>query len=122
MKHLFIGLCLALGLLSAAVAAPNAGERVLARWPADGLWYPAKVQATGREGVQVSFDDGDVAVVKAADVRKIDWRVGTRVECNWRNQGKYFPGKIASMRAEVIELHYDDRDVEQMTISRCRSR
>jgi hypothetical protein len=122
MNKILVSLSVALGLFSAAAIAATAGERVLARWPADGLWYPAKVQANARDGVHVSFDDGDVAVVKAADVRKIDWRVGSRLECNWHNQGKYFPGKIATMRAEVIELRYDDGDVEQMTISRCRSR
>ena len=119
MKIIAIGL--ALIFFTTTFAAQAGDERVLARW-ADGMWYPARVQASDAAGLRVSFDDGDVAVVNANSVKKIDWRVGTRLECNWHNQGKYFPGKIATMRAEIIELHYDDGDAEQMTISRCRAR
>lgn len=120
MKFIVVGL--AIGLFTSANAAQVAGDRVLARWAADGLWYPATIQSKEREGFRVSFDDGDVGVVNATAVKKIDWHIGTRLECNWHNQGKYFPGKIATMRAETIELHYDDGDAEQMTISRCRAR
>jgi Lamin-B receptor of TUDOR domain len=122
MKEIVFGLSLALGLFSVANAAPTAGDRILARWPADGLWYPAKVQSVKADGVNVSYDDGDLALVKTADIKKVDWQVGSKLECNWHNKGKYFPGKIATMQAEIIEFHYDDGDAEQMTISRCRSR
>jgi hypothetical protein len=108
-------------LLPAAAFAQSKGDRVLGRWPADGLWYPAKVQSVGPEGVEVAFDDGDVLTVPKSDLRRVDWKVGTQLQCNWKNQGKYFGGRIVSMSGETIEVTYDDGDSERITISRCRS-
>lgn len=108
-------------LAAGSALAQKAGDRVLGRWPADGLWYPAKVQSVGPEGVSLAFDDGDVLTVAKGDLRAIDWKSGTRVQCNWKNQGKYFGGRIATMAGETIEVAYDDGEREKMTISRCRS-
>lgn len=97
------------------------GARVLANWPADGLWYPGKVVAVVDADVKVSFDDGDVLVVRKSQVRSLDWTRGSRLQCNWKNQGKYYPGIVQSMQGEEIELLYDDGYRELMTVSRCRS-
>jgi hypothetical protein len=112
---------LALIVGSSLAFAQAKGDRVLGRWPADGLWYPAKVQSVGPEGVELAFDDGDVLTVAKAETRPINWKAGTRVQCNWKNQGKYFSGAIATMSGETIEVAYDDGSRERMTISRCRS-
>jgi hypothetical protein len=114
---------LATGLLfsSTVIAAPAPGTRVLAQW-GDGLWYPAKVSTTEGARIGVNFDDGDVAAVNPNQVRPLDWQVGTRVECNWHNQGRYFPGKLATIAADNIQIRYDDGDSETATVARCRSR
>lgn len=108
-------------LASAATSAQSVGDRVLGRWPADGLWYPARVQSVAGNAVELAFDDGDLTKVSRADVRLIDWAVSTRVQCNFRNQGKYFPARIARIDGEAIDIAYDDGDRETATISRCRS-
>jgi len=94
--------------------------RVLGKW-SDGYWYPARVQSVKGENVNLNYDDGDVGTVTPDRVRPIDWRVGTKLECNWKNQGCYYPGVIAQMTGERITVNYDDGDKEQITISRCRS-
>ncbi len=66
------------------------GDRVLARWEPDGLFYPEKVQLVDRLGLYVADDDGDLAVVQKANVRRVDWRMGTSLECNWHNKRKLF--------------------------------
>lgn len=112
---------LALALLAGAAGARDVGDRVLAVWAADGMWYPARITAiTGRE-VTVAFDDGDVAIMDAADVRAVDWGAGSRLQCNWKNQGPYYWGKVLSLDGEAITFAYDDGYKETMTISRCRS-
>src|SRR5690242_4886174 len=99
-------------LASLVVAVPaiaqTKGDRVLGRWPADGLWYPARVQSVGPEGVEIAFDDGDVATVTKSDLRAPNWKAGTRLQCNWKNQGKYYNGKIETISGETIEVLYDD--------------
>jgi hypothetical protein len=111
----------ALALSATAALARDVGDRVLAVWSADGMWYPARITAvTGRE-VTVAFDDGDVAILDAADVRAVDWATGSRLQCNWQNHGQYYWGKVLSMEGERITFLYDDGYKETMTISRCRS-
>ena len=112
---------LALALLAGGVMAQAKGDRVLARWKPDGLWYPARVAMAAGGDVQVAYDDGDVAVVGKADVRAIDWRTGSRLQCNWQNKGIYYPGTITMKEGELITFNYDDGYKETMTISRCRS-
>ncbi len=119
MRNAKFGWGLSLALLAGSVAAQAPGDRVLARWAADGHWYPARVTAV-EGGVQVAYDDGDVAVVAASDVRLIDWKVGSRLQCNWQNKGQYYGGVVGEMKGETITFQYDDGDRETMTISRCR--
>ena len=112
---------LGLSLFAGGVHAQRTGERVLAQWEADGLWYPARItNIIGRE-IHVAFDDGDLAVVGALQVRSLDWVAGTRVQCNWRNQGAYFDGTIELIQGERVDVYYDDGTRETITISRCRS-
>ena len=116
LRMLALGMLLACG--TAGAHAP--GDRVLAVWAGDGWWYPARVQSVAGGAVHVAFDDGDVAAVAGADVRAFDWHVGSRLQCNWKNQGAYYGGVVATMTGETIQFQYDDGDRETMTVSRCR--
>ena len=97
------------------------GDRVTAIWEADGLWYPGRIEYIDRQGIHISFDDGDEAIVARNEVRRLNWRVGTLLECDWKSEGDYYPGRINSMRGESIDFVYDDGGREQLTVSRCRS-
>lgn len=118
---LSLALSLVLSLSSGSAFAQAVGDRVTAFWEADGLWYPGEIEFIDREGIHVSFDDGDEAIVARNEVRRLNWRVGTRLECDWKSEGEYFPGRINTMRGESIDFVYDDGAREQLTVSRCRS-
>jgi hypothetical protein len=111
----------ALALLAGTAHAQTAGDRVLAQWEADGMWYPARITAVKGREVHVAFDDGDVAVLGALQLRDLDWTRGSRLQCNWRNQGRFYDGTVDYIDGERIDFRYDDGDRETMTISRCRS-
>ena len=97
------------------------GDRVLGQWQ-DNLWYPARISEAVDGGYRVMFDDGDVSVLPAERIRKIDWAVGTNVQCNFKNAGLYYKGTITRMNGEMIHISYEDGDQEDATIGRCRSR
>ena len=110
-------LLLSFGLPSMAQVS---GGRVLGQW-SDGRWYPARVIWIQGNAISVNFDDGDQSVLDYSRVRSINWTEGTRVQCNWKNQGRYYSGYIAEMEGERIFIQYDDGDQELATIGRCRS-
>jgi hypothetical protein len=100
-----------------------AGDWVVARWTEqDPNWYPAIV--TGREGddIALQYDDGDVGIQDARNVRLFDWAAGTRVECRWQGGGVWYPGVIAEMAGDRyhINVNYDDGDREATDTSKCR--
>jgi hypothetical protein len=117
-----IKLFFAILIIAAAtvVYAWKAGDRILGQW-SDGLWYPARIATQTDDGFNVSFDDGDSGVLPAAKIRKIDWKAGTKVQCNWKRGGAYYSGTITKMTGESIHISYDDGDQEDSTISICRS-
>lgn len=119
----FIGLLPLAAVLQAAVATAAdfaVGDRVLGRW-GDGYWYPATVDRLDGDDLEVHFDDGDVARLGKERLRTIDWREGTRLQCNWKNQGRYFRATLAQREGERIEIAYDDGERETATLGRCRS-
>ena len=120
MKRVLVCISLAMSLFTGAVNAQDAGDRVLARWAEDGYWYPATIRSVDRQ-IHVAFDDRTSAVVRRNEVRRIDWRVATKLECNWQNKGEFFPGVISTIRGEAILVRYDDGDSERLTVSRCRA-
>ena len=99
----------------------QSGDRVLGQW-SDGYWYPAVVSGISGGNFNISFDDGDTAVLPASKIRKINWGEGTKVQCNWKHRGGYYSGTITRMNGEAIHISYDDGDQEDSTISICRSR
>lgn len=121
MRSLKLGIVFILVLVSAVAFAWKAGDRVLGLW-SDGLWYPANITGVTPAGFNVSFDDGDVAVLPATKIRMINWRVGTKVQCNWKRGGRYYSGTITRKQGDSIHISYDDGDQEDSTISICRSR
>jgi len=103
-----------------AAGGASAGDRVLGQWH-DGLWYPATVRNVNGNGLQLAFDDGDRRTANPSQVRPIDWNVGTRVQCNWKGRGKYYPGVIGRKDGDQVFINYNDGDKELTTIGRCRS-
>jgi hypothetical protein len=121
MRTIKTGITVFLMLFAAAAFAWKAGDRILGQW-SDGYWYPGKIASQADAAFKVMFDDGDIADLTAAQIRKLDWKVGMPVECNWKNGGTYYPGTITVMKGDMIHISYNDGDQEDATVSRCRSR
>lgn len=95
-------------------------EKVLARW-IDG-WYVATIVQKVGPNYQVIFDDGDQATVPPSGIKPLNWRPGSRVECNWKGLGSYYSGTIRQMDGLKISMDYDDGSKEITLIGRCRTR
>ncbi|MGQ0587413.1 MAG: hypothetical protein ACT4PK_09460, partial [Gammaproteobacteria bacterium] len=62
-----------------------------------------------------------VAVTPAAPRAVVSgFEVGDRVQCNWKEQGTYYPGVIARRDGDQVLVHYDDGDKEQTLLTQCR--
>ncbi|XFA72494.1 hypothetical protein RYO59_000719 [Thermosynechococcaceae cyanobacterium Okahandja] len=112
---------LSLGMTSSSALAQRPGDRVLGQW-SDGFWYPARIQSVDGSRIRLVYDDGDLGTVGPNQIRAINWGVGSKVQCNWKNRGTYYPGTIAQRQEDSIFVNYDDGDREQTVIGRCRSR
>lgn len=108
-------------LSGGVLAAPQAGDRVLGQWK-DGYWYPATVKQIQGETVSLRFDDGATAQAAPNQLASLDWAKGTRVECNWKNGGKFYRGVISSRAQDRLAISYDDGDKEQTRLGSCRSK
>lgn len=98
-----------------------AGDRVLGRW-GDGFWYPASVVSVTGNKIEVDYDDGDNAIVTPSQIKAISWNSGTKLQCNYQNAGKYYPGAISTKTGDDVHIKYDDGDEEDTTIGHCRSK
>ncbi|BDA83401.1 hypothetical protein Sa4125_09430 [Aureimonas sp. SA4125] len=110
---------LAMGGLQAV--AQTKGDWVLGNYKGAGYWFPGVVEKLDGGNITIRYDDGDRETVDISDVRAYDWMIGMKVECNYKGQGTWYPGKIASLAGEKIGIAYDDGDKETTKTGRCRS-
>lgn len=105
--------------MASSNAVAQSGNKILAKW-SDG-WYVGTVVQEDGDTFGVIFDDGDVALVAKSGIRPLDWRAGTRVQCNWQGAGIYYWGTIVQLSASSVSIHYDDGDKEVTVVGRCRT-
>ena len=86
-----------------------------------GDWVLARYKV-GNGKITVAYDDGDRETLPVSAVRPYDWMIGMPVECNFKGQGQWYSGTIASLAGERIGINYDDGDRETTKTGRCRSR
>jgi hypothetical protein len=102
----------------------GAGDWVLARWqPEDPYFYPAIVTERVGDQISLQYDDGDAGTQAVRNVRRFDWRAGTRLECRWVDES-FKPATItelASNRVDV-QIRYDDGGAQATTTAACRDR
>lgn len=119
MRGLVIG-CL-LGLAAATPAAAfDPGDWVLARWKGGEYFFPGVVERASRGRVVIAYDDGTRETRPEEDVKEYNWRVGKKIECNWKGQG-WYKGRITALEGENLRIAYDDGDKERTRTGRCRS-
>ena len=111
---------LALLALSLNAIAQSSGK-ILARW-SDGWYVATIVEKVGQNYKVIYDDDGVEAIVPPNGIKALDWTAGSRVQCNWKGRGFYYPGTIAQMSGIRVNINYDDGDKETTLIGRCRTR
>jgi hypothetical protein len=125
MKKIALACAFALAMVSPAIAADfRSGDWVLAQWQGAQYWFPGVVDDVRGNMITVRYDDGTTDQRPANQVRRYDWRVGSRVECRWQSGDDWYPGRITgeSKDGQTISVRYDDGDQEHTSTGKCRSR
>lgn len=92
------------------------GQIVLAKRHDDDWYYPAKVISKDSERFYLEYRAGGSAWIGREDIQIDSLAAGSRVYCNWKNYGTYYPGVIKSRNGENISIDYDDGDFEETNI------
>ncbi len=103
---------LVLALYSPKVSAiePKIGESVFAFYQSGEAYFAATVveEDVGSKGVyRVVFDDGDVGLVAAVQMRPLEIKEGLKVLARWKDK-KYYAGTVAKIVGRAVYVHYDD--------------
>ena len=108
------------------------GEKVEACYRGESKWYPGVVSKVRAEGFDIEYNDGEkefnvkedliraivvpVVETKPKEARRKTvtrkFRIGQRVEGNYRGQGKWFAGEISKVRTDGFDINYDDGEKE----------
>ena len=108
------------------------GAKVEANYRGKGNWYPGKITRDRGDGTfDVAYDDGeaetrvDELLIRVSggsssstrndvmDTAGDDFRMGSKIEADYRGKGKYYPGKITRVRLNgTFDIDYDDGEKE----------
>jgi hypothetical protein len=123
MKAFLLTLFLCL-LAPNAVFAQAPGDWVLGKTHGGKYWFPGVVESRSGNKIKIVFDDGSKDTLSNKQVRKYDWRVGSRVECLWAGGKVWYGGKIEKMGKDgsSISILYDDSGRENTNTGACRSK
>jgi hypothetical protein len=91
------------------------GDRVFACW-FDLCWYSGSILAVDGAQVSVVFDHGGHAVMPPEKVHSLQLAEGDRVNGRWKAGQEFFPGVVASLDGEIVNVLYDDGDQETTLI------
>ena len=123
MKH-FITLTALIGVAAAAPAAAQFGasDWVLAQWRGGAYYYPATVIRTDTMSVTIEYDDGARETRPVNQVKRYDWKLGSKIECRWTD-GNWYGAAITAMGGDGVSLDilYDDGTAQRTMTKRCRS-
>lgn len=121
-KYFYISVFFSLLLANTASAQSfKSGDWVLGNYQGSNYWFAGVVAEVGRGQIVVRYDDGEVETLKPNNVRPYDWKVGSKVECNYKSGGRWYSGKITGLSGERLAIAYDDGDKEQTKTGLCRS-
>lgn len=122
-KH--ISILLSAGALLATISAASAqttGDWVLGNYRGAGYWFAGVIEKVQGDTITVRYDDNERETVNISKVRPYDWKIGTKVECNFKGAGDWYKGKITSLAGEKVGIAYDDGDKETTKTGLCRSK
>lgn len=125
-----ISLFATLALLSgAAFAQYSVGDSVECNWKNGGRYYAGQVASAEGGKLFIHYDDGDKEHTTAGMCRPMTavvasgrLRLGSPVECLWKNGSTWYSGVIAEKTGKQVFIHYNDGDKEHTTVDKCRAR
>lgn len=124
MKH--ISVLLAAGAIFATTlgtaSAQTTGDWVLGNYKGSGYWFAGVIEKVQGDKITVRYDDNERETTSLSKVRPYDWKIGTKVECNFKGAGEWYKGTIASLAGEKVGIAYDDGDKETTKTGRCRTK
>ena len=100
------------------------GDWVLGQWQGGRWWFPGVVHSIGEDGsVAIQYDDGTTEIRPANQVKRYDWRVGTRIDAIWSGDGQWYAAEIieADPDGSNLKVRFDDGIEEETVTGRCRS-
>jgi len=98
----------------------NKGDRVLAWWSDEALWYPGTVKGADGDRFVVGFDDGSSVQVGMDQLRPLEIEPGTRLQANWLGMGTWYSGVVDRKDGDKFEIKYSDGDEETVEVGRVR--
>ena len=113
----------ALALIVSTASAQQPGDWVLAQWQGGEYWFPGVVESRAGNKITIAYDDGTRETRPINQVRPYDWKIGSRVQCQWAGGTDWYAGRITAMSADGVTIHvaYDDGDREETRTAACRS-
>jgi hypothetical protein len=92
------------------------GDRVLAL-DGDDFIYPADIVSIEDDNrVIVQYLDGFERMLTPELIRRFDVNPGLKVECRWSGGPHFFPGTIAKVEGERMQIKYEDGDDEWTSV------
>lgn len=61
-----------------------------------------------------------LGILMLASGQAMAYKIGDRVECNWKDGNRYYSGRVAAMEGPKLFIQYDDGDKEHTMESKCR--
>ena len=119
-----LSLVLAAGLLLGSgltAHAQTVGDWVLGNYQGAGYWYPGVIETLKGGKITIRYDDNERETLAAGNVRPYNWKIGSKVECDFKGKGDWYGGTIFSLAGEKLGITYDDGERETTKTGRCRS-
>ena len=102
---------------------PDLSQYVMAYWPADGYYYPARITQRTGDIVDLSYLDGERRQAGIKEVKLVDAIYSMPVESNWERRGAYYPCRLYVPSNNCLGAVYDADGVrEAIDISQVRMR
>lgn len=111
---------LALLVLLTAGARFKDNERVLAKYGGGEDWYVGLVKKQQDGKIEIAYLDGSSDTLPPNLVRAFDWKVGTKVSCDFKREHTWYHGTITKLDGNAVHIRYDDGDEEDTSLAYCR--
>jgi len=100
------------------------GDKVEAKYKGKGKWFPGKIIEKGRISGKyiIEYDDGDIEKdvlhenIRLIEEKPLAFKIGDRVEANYKGNGKWFPGIIINIdyKRKYYRIDYDNGMYEKV--------